>query len=95
MRAEDLVIDIDDDFSGDVVLPELGARRHSLRPRFLPHQARVDARIGAIDRGIRDTYLQQGLKDHPFATGVEGRGTLYFFLSHSDSCYMHVLTNSL
>ena len=57
MRAEDLVIDINADFSGDVVLLELGTRRRSLRPRFLPHQARVDAHIGAIDRGIRDTYL--------------------------------------
>ena len=67
MRAEDLVIDIDADFSGDEFLPELSARRHSLRPRFPPHQARADTRTRAVDSGIRETHLQQGLKDHPFA----------------------------
>ena len=67
MRAEDIVIDIDADFSGDEFLQELSARRHSLRPRFPPHQARADTRTRAVDSGIRETHLQQGLKDHPFA----------------------------
>ena len=74
MRVEDLVIDIDADFSGDKVLLELGARRPSLKPRFPPHQAKA--------------------KGPSFRTSAVGRGMLYFFLSHSDSYYMHVLTNS-
>ena len=35
-RAEDLFFDIDANFSGDEVLLDLGAQRHSLRPRFPP-----------------------------------------------------------
>ena len=64
MRAEDLVIDIKADFSGDEVHLDLGARRCSLRPRFPPRQARADARTRAVDRGIRDIHLQRRLKDH-------------------------------
>ena len=67
MRAKDLFIDIEADFSKDEVLPDLVSGRCSLRPRFSPHQVGADARIGAIDRGIRDTYLQHKLKDHPSA----------------------------
>ena len=37
MRAEDLLIDIKDDFSRDEVLPDLGAQGRSLRLRFPPH----------------------------------------------------------
>ena len=33
----------------------------------MPRLAGVDARIEAIDRGIRDIHLQRGLKDHPSA----------------------------
>lgn len=56
-RVEDLLIDIEADFSGDEVHPDLGARRHSLRPRFPPRQAGADACIGALDKGIKDTHL--------------------------------------
>ena len=56
---------IDDDFLKPEVLSEFGTRRPSLRPRFTPHQARADARTRAVDRGIQDTYLQHGLKEHP------------------------------
>ena len=66
-RAEDLLINIEVDFSKDEVYPDLGVRRHSLRPRFLSHQAGVDAHTRAVDRGIRDTHLQHGLKDYPSA----------------------------
>ena len=38
MRAEDILIDIDDDFPGLEFLLEFGTRRHSMRPRFPPHQ---------------------------------------------------------
>ena len=64
-RAEDLLIDTEADFFRDVVHLDLGARKRSLRLRFLPRQAEVDACTGAIDRGIRETHLQCGLKDHP------------------------------
>lgn len=50
MQAEDLIIDIDDDFSRDEVHADLGVQRHNLRPRVPPHQA--EARTKAIDRGI-------------------------------------------
>ena len=65
--AKDLLIDIEANFSGDEVHSDLGTRRHSLRLRLQPHQVEVDARTRAIDRGIRDTYLQHELKDHPSA----------------------------
>ena len=35
-QAEDLLIDIEADFSEDKVHMDLGAQRRSLRPRFLP-----------------------------------------------------------
>ena len=35
-RAEDLLIDIEANFSEDKVHMDLGAQRRSLRPRFLP-----------------------------------------------------------
>ena len=57
MRAKDLLIDIEADFFWEKVYPDLGARRRSLRLRFPPHQAEVDACTGAIDRGIKDTHL--------------------------------------
>ena len=38
IRAEDLLINIEVDFSEDEVHPDLGARRRSLRPKFPPHQ---------------------------------------------------------
>ena len=53
MQSEDL----DVDFSEDKVHMDLGARRRSLRPRFPPCQAEVDARTGAVDRGIIDTHI--------------------------------------
>ena len=56
-QVEDLLIDIDVDVPRDEVLPEFGAWRCRLRPRFPPHQAWVDARTEVIDRGIRDTHL--------------------------------------
>ena len=64
MRAEDLIIDIKANFSGDEVHLDLGTRRCSLRPRFPPRQAGADAHTKAVDRGIRDIHLQRGLKDH-------------------------------
>ena len=57
MQAEDILIDIDDDFPRPEVLPEFGARRRSLRPRFPPYQAKADARNRVIDGGIHDTHL--------------------------------------
>ena len=65
MLAKDLLIDIEANFFGDEVHLDLGTQRQSLRLRFQPHQARVDAHTGVVDRGIRDTYLQHELKDHP------------------------------
>ena len=56
MRAKDLLIDIKADFFGDEVLPNLGTRRHKLRPRFLPRQAGANAHTGAINGGIKDTF---------------------------------------
>lgn len=47
-----------DDLSEDEIHPNLGPRRHSLRPKFLPHQAGVDARTGVVDRNIGDICLQ-------------------------------------
>jgi len=37
VRAKDLVINIDDKFPRDEVLPEFGTWRCNLRPRFPPH----------------------------------------------------------
>ena len=62
--AEDLLIDIKVDFSRDEIHPDLGAQRCSLRPSFPPCQAEADACTRALDKGIRDTHLQRGLKDH-------------------------------
>ena len=53
------------DFSGEEEIYP-GARMCGLRLRFLPCQAGADACIGAVEGSIRDTYLQRGLKDHPF-----------------------------
>ena len=72
MQAEDLIIDIDADFSREEVHADLGARRRNLRSKFPPHQAGAEARTRAIDRGIRDTHLQNGLKDHPFTQARRG-----------------------
>ena len=46
MRTEDLLIDIDVDFSRDKVLPDLGVRRRSFRSRFPPCHAGADAHTG-------------------------------------------------
>ena len=65
--VEELLFDIEVDFFGDdMVEPNLGARRRSLRPRFSPRQVGVDAYTRAMDGVIRDTHLQCRLKDHPF-----------------------------
>lgn len=52
MRAEDILIDIDNDFPKPEVLPEFGIQRRSLRPQFPPQQARVDACTRVVNRGI-------------------------------------------
>ena len=72
MRAKDLLIDIKADFFGDEVLPNLGTRRHKLRPRFPPRQAGAYAHTGDINGGIKDTHLQRRLKDHPSAQAWKG-----------------------
>ena len=79
-RAEDLLINIEVDFSEDEVHPDLGARRCSLRPRFPPHHAGANAHTGAVDRGIRDTHLQHGLKNHPSAQALKGKVRYISFL---------------
>ena len=93
MRAKVFVIDIDANFSGGELHAEFGTRRRSLWPRFPPHLARIDARTRAVDRGIRDTHIQSRLKDHPFVKTQKGE-VCHIFLGHSDSCYMHALTNN-
>ena len=65
VRDDDILIDIDEVFTGPEVLPDFSTWRHSLRPRFPPHQDRADARTQTIDGDIHDIYLQHGLKDHP------------------------------
>ena len=66
--AEELLFDIEVDFSGDdMVKPNLGTWRRSLRLRFSPRQAGVNAYTKGMDDVIRDTHLQRRLKDHPFA----------------------------
>ena len=52
MQDDDIFIDIDEVFARPKVLPKFGARRHSLRLRFPPHQMGVDARTRTIDRDI-------------------------------------------
>ena len=42
VRDDDIFIDIDEAFAGPEVLLEFRAWRHSLRLRFLPHQARAN-----------------------------------------------------
>ena len=71
-RTEDLLINIEVDFSEDEVHLDLGARRRSLRPRFPSYQARADARAGVVDGSIKDTHIQCGLKDHSFVQAHEG-----------------------
>ena len=80
MRAEDLHINIEVNFSEDEVHPDLGARRRSLRPRFPPHPAEANAHTGAVDKGIRDTHLQHGLKNHPSAQALKGKVRCFSFL---------------
>ena len=67
MQDDDILIDIDKVFARPKVLSEFNTQRRSLRPWFPPHQARADAPTRTIDRGIKDTHLQHGLKDHPSA----------------------------
>ena len=67
-----ILLDIDEVFAGPEVLLEFGARRRSLRPRFPPYQARADVRTRTINKGIQDTLLQHGLKDHPSAPIYRG-----------------------
>ena len=73
MRVEDFLIDKDDEFPEPEVLLMFGTWRHSLRPRFTPYQARADAHTRVVHRGIQNTHLQQGLKDHPFALAQRGK----------------------
>ena len=72
VRDDDILIDIDEVFARPKVLSKFGAWRHSLRLRFPPHQAEVDACTQTIDRGIQDTHLQHGLKDHSSAPTWKG-----------------------
>lgn len=61
IRAKDLVINIDADFP---------ARVWCSKVQF---KAKVPAtRTGAVDRGIWDTHLQRGLKNHPSAPVQKG-----------------------
>ena len=73
MRAKDLFINIEADLSRDEVHPDLGTQRRNLRQRFLPCQAGVDACIGAVYKGIKDTHLQHGRKDHSSTKAYKGK----------------------
>ena len=44
VRDDDILIDIDEVFARLEVLLEFSAQRHSLRPRFPPHQAGANTR---------------------------------------------------
>ena len=57
VRVEDILINVDEDLAGPEVLSKFGARRHSLRLRFPPHQAGADTHTWTIDRGVQDTHL--------------------------------------
>ena len=83
--------DIESDLSRDEVVPDLGAWRHNLRPRFAPLQAEANAYTRAYQRHS----LLAWSEGSSFCPGTEGIGTLYFFFHHLDSCYMHVLMGSL
>lgn len=80
MRAKDILIDMDDDFPEPEVLPEFGTWRRSLRSKFPPHQVEVNARTRAVDKGIQDTHLQQGLKDHRSTPARRGEVCCISFL---------------
>ena len=43
---------------------------------------------------VLETLTSVGAEGPSFRIGVKRKGMLYFFLGHSDSCYMHVLMNS-
>ena len=70
--AKDFLFNIKDDLSGEEEIYSC-ARRHGLRPRLPPRQARADACTGVVDGGIKDTHLQYGLKDHPSASTQKGQ----------------------
>ena len=62
------MFDVDVDVAAnDRARPSLGPqRRHNRRSRFPPSLSGAEADTGEIDHSIANSYLQHGLKRHPF-----------------------------